>query len=220
MPEQKAVHPGSFVGDSIEEWKKLPTWGKVAAVAVVGVVVYLAIRARNAAATTNGTATTGSTTTSPQQQGLPSLPYGTTLLSDPNGNPQGFVGPAPATPPPPSDGGQGAPPPQNPSTPFGSLPSGFKDILGFVSNVNGQSYSIVPGSNGRIWAVAGSGYSNQQLLNMQIGPNMGQKFLFYQGQATNTQSAMNNPNHYTQNATPHLPAPSSNAPGGGPQQRN
>lgn len=39
MPEE--IHPGSFVGDTIEEFKKLPMWGKIALGAAVVVVLYL-----------------------------------------------------------------------------------------------------------------------------------------------------------------------------------
>jgi hypothetical protein len=225
MPE--AVHPGSFVGDSIEEFKKLPTWGKFAAVGVVGVVIFLAIRARNAASTTNSTGMTGTPTTSPTQQGLPSYPYGTSVLSDPNGNPIGTVQPPPppATPPPPPPPPPGTPPPpppptQNPNSPFSSLPAGFRDVLGFVTTVNGVQYSIVPGSQGRIWAIEGTGFTQQQLLNTPIGPQIGQKFLFYQQPnwqplTTNlmTNNSTGNSSHYTQNSVPHVPNPSYNAPG-------
>jgi hypothetical protein len=37
----EAIHPGSWLGDSVEEFKKLPTWGKVAVgAAVLGVAAY------------------------------------------------------------------------------------------------------------------------------------------------------------------------------------
>jgi hypothetical protein len=51
MPEEgkKAVHPGSWVGDTVEEVKKLPTWGKFALAGVVILVIGIAIYERNKA---------------------------------------------------------------------------------------------------------------------------------------------------------------------------
>ncbi len=41
---KKEVHPGSWLGDAAEEWKKLPTWGKwtvgIIFLAVIGFAVY------------------------------------------------------------------------------------------------------------------------------------------------------------------------------------
>ncbi len=39
MPE--TVHPGSWIGDSVEEFKKLPTWGKLAVGGLAIFVVWL-----------------------------------------------------------------------------------------------------------------------------------------------------------------------------------
>ncbi len=41
---KKEVHPGSWLGDAAEEWKKLPTWGKwtvgIIFLAVIGFAIY------------------------------------------------------------------------------------------------------------------------------------------------------------------------------------
>ncbi len=106
---------GSWIGDSLDEFKKLPTWGKFALVAVVGVVVYLAIRARNAATaqsaagtalqSTTGSGGIGSTGSSaggtqspyPSVNGLPVLPSNTNPLYGPGGDLVGFQTAPPAT---------------------------------------------------------------------------------------------------------------------------
>jgi hypothetical protein len=41
----EGVHPGSWVGDSVEEFKKLPTWGKALAVGTLVLVAYLGYKA-------------------------------------------------------------------------------------------------------------------------------------------------------------------------------
>src|SRR5260221_14506562 len=103
MPEDKAVHPGSFVGDSVEEWKKLPTWGKIAVGVVLAVVAYLAIRARSQSAQSKvspsdtGT-TTGSQSPFPSINGLPLLPSNVNPVLDANGNPIAFQQAPPNTP--------------------------------------------------------------------------------------------------------------------------
>lgn len=233
MPE--AVHPGSFVGDSIEEFKKLPTWGKFAAVAVVGIVIYLAIRARNAASATNSTGLTGSTTTSgtqspfPMVGNVPLLPPGVNPIYDSSGNLVGYqssnntgttTNSNTGTVTPPSGTNQQPNPTSGQSNNgalLSQLPAGFQDVLGAIFNYNGTQYSIVPGGKPggpqTIYAVQGTGYTNQQLQNIPFGTNPGQKFLLYQGPAQNTQAAMNNQNQYLRSAMPHLPTPSNNAPG-------
>lgn len=63
MAEDGNVHPGSFVGDSVEEFRKLPTWGKV----VVGLlfigVAYLGYRSYAASKSNIGQASPGVDTT-------------------------------------------------------------------------------------------------------------------------------------------------------------
>lgn len=45
MTEDTGVHPGSWVGDSVEEFKKLPTWGKVGVGILFVGVAYLGYKA-------------------------------------------------------------------------------------------------------------------------------------------------------------------------------
>jgi hypothetical protein len=121
MPEKSGgIHPGSWIGDSVEEFKKLPTWGKFAAVGVLAVVVFLAIRARSASSTaqkaaastastdplgTAGAATTGTQSPFPMVGNLPVIPNNVNPIFDSAGNPIAYQqGPAPTVP-------GGAPPP-------------------------------------------------------------------------------------------------------------
>lgn len=57
------IHPGSWIGDSVEEFKKLPTWGKfaIAGLFVVAIVVFIKMRqgASQSATSTVGAASTG-----------------------------------------------------------------------------------------------------------------------------------------------------------------
>ena len=97
------VHPGSFVGDSVEEFKKLPTWGKVAVAAGFVLVAYLAIRARQQAALTPSTSTgasAGVQSPFPMVGNVPLVPSDVHPVYDPNGNLVDFQQNAPAAPPP------------------------------------------------------------------------------------------------------------------------
>lgn len=75
MVEEKSVHPGSWLGDSVEEFKNLPPWGKAAAIGVVGMVAFLGYRAyassrsSTTSGTTAGTTGTGGTLSLPQVAG-------------------------------------------------------------------------------------------------------------------------------------------------------
>lgn len=100
MAEGTEIHPGSFVGDSIEEWKKLPTWGKIAVGVALAVVAYLAIRARSqtaqqaassTAASPDASGTTAGTQSPfPMVNGLPLLPSNVNPVYDSTGNPVAF----------------------------------------------------------------------------------------------------------------------------------
>lgn len=57
--EGKSIHPGSWVGDTVEEFKKLPVWGKILIAVIVAAVIFLAIRARQKAASQSTSATVG-----------------------------------------------------------------------------------------------------------------------------------------------------------------
>lgn len=97
------LHPGSFVGDTVEEFKKLPTWGKIAVGLAVGLVVFLAIRARqqaaSTAASTAATDTTGAASSAfPMVNGLPVLPSNVSPIYDSSGNVIGYQqAPTPST---------------------------------------------------------------------------------------------------------------------------
>jgi len=104
------VHPGSFVGDSLEEFKKMPTWGKVAVglvvLAVVGYVIYQKSHASSSTAPNiTGTIPTGG-----------GIPSGATPVYDPNGNIIGYSNPG--SPLPPSPTPTPNPPPPTPAPPF------------------------------------------------------------------------------------------------------
>ncbi len=59
------MKPASWVGDSVEEFKKLPTWGKIAiGVVFVGVLVFAYIQYKNAASSASTTAAATTTGTS------------------------------------------------------------------------------------------------------------------------------------------------------------
>lgn len=90
------VHPGSWLGDSVEEFKKLPPWGKVAVGGIFVVVAYLGYSAYK-----NGVANSGSSqaTTLPATSNAPGssspfsmvgntplLPSDVNPLYDPSGN--------------------------------------------------------------------------------------------------------------------------------------
>lgn len=59
----KEIHPGSFVGDTVEEFKRLPTWGKVTAgvvvVGVIGLALYMKSRANAQTSASAGGSSSG-----------------------------------------------------------------------------------------------------------------------------------------------------------------
>lgn len=108
MPDNM-IHPGSFVGDSVEEFKKLPVWGKVLAGGVFVVVGYFGYQAyqtnksstaQTVAGTTSLTGTTGAAvdpnaqaaSTSPfsSVNGVPLLPSNVNPVEDAAGNLLGY----------------------------------------------------------------------------------------------------------------------------------
>lgn len=134
------IHPGSFVGDSIEEFKKLPTWGKVGVgLAGVGIVLVAIYEHNKAAASTaagaslaSGTGATDATGAALSQSpfssipsgsgSVPLLPTGVNPVYDSSGNLIAFQNAPPATPPPTASGTGNtvAPPPTK--TGGGTLP--------------------------------------------------------------------------------------------------
>lgn len=177
------IHPGSWLGDSVEEFKKLPTWGKIALGVGLAVVIFLFIRARQQASAnaavagastagagtgtmsdmSAGTSSSGSNSPFPMVNGLPVLPTGTNPIYDPNGNLIGYQNqptPTPTNNPPTQGGGN---PPTNPIPqgtngpliPFGSYngPSYSNLKWGTTYNYNGTTYQLGTGSNGNLWGV-------------------------------------------------------------------
>lgn len=123
------IHPGSWVGDSVEEFKKLPTWGKFLAVGALGLAGYLGYNAyqsskanASSAASTTGTAAIGGSTDAgtqspfPSVNGLPLLPSNVNPVFDSGGNPIAYQ----QAPTPTGSTGTGSYPPSNPPTPTGN----------------------------------------------------------------------------------------------------
>lgn len=105
------IHPGSFVGDSVEEFKKLPVWGKVL-VGVIGIVVlYIGYKsftnrassASSASGTSGSTASGASGTQTPfpsvgsGNSSVPLLPSNVSPVYDQSGGLTAFQQAAPAT---------------------------------------------------------------------------------------------------------------------------
>lgn len=111
---EKEVHPGSWLGDGVEEFKKLPTGGKVAVVGVIGGVVGLALYSRYKAKQQVGL--------TPDQSTATDTPGGTLDGSQypPNGPTSGGQVPTPGPPGPP--GKPGTPGPKGPPGPPAHTP--------------------------------------------------------------------------------------------------
>ena len=112
------IHPGSFVGDSVEEFKKMPTWGKVLAVAallgVAGYAIYQHNQANSQAATSANSANPDSSLMAGMQspfsqvptgnngETVPYVPNGVNPIYDSQGNLVGWQQPASAPAPSPT----------------------------------------------------------------------------------------------------------------------
>lgn len=175
---------GSWVGDTMDEFKKLPTWGKVAVFAALGLVVFLAIRARSASSTaqkaaastastdplgTAGAATTGTQSPFPMVGNLPVLPSGTNPIFDSAGNPIAFQQ-APPTVPGSSTNGNPKPTstPTVPSGPVafpGGSPGGppvqkpVRTVATLVNNPMNSSASTTPHVSSAVTAYTVKGVS-------------------------------------------------------------
>lgn len=104
------IHPGSWIGDSVEEFKKLPTWGKFAILAVFVVAGYLFYRWKTNAASATTSSTVGAASTGvglPAGATDPTTGTTTDMSGTSSNNP---------SPTPPTQGG-GNPPPGAPVTP-------------------------------------------------------------------------------------------------------
>ncbi len=119
------VHPGSWVGDSVEEFKKLPTWGKLAIAGLFIVAVVVFIKMRQSAASTSASGTVGAASNG---LGIPSGATDTTGytagMSGSNGSTptpqpiqQGGGNPPTGTTPPTHTGGPAPTPRPHPPTP-------------------------------------------------------------------------------------------------------
>jgi hypothetical protein len=221
MPEN--IHPGSFVGDSVEEFKKLPTWGKVLAAAGLGLAAYLGYRAyqsnaasaQSAAAGTAGISSTTAGTQSPFPMvgNLPLLPNNVNPVYDSSGNPIAYQqGPTPPPPtpapnPPPVSGGPPGPDAgfvnRNPLIPSGQYkgPSYSNLKPGTSYTYNGTKYTLNAGPGGKLYGTNPQGH--QVLL---YGPSS----LYKSGSdATHYGSMlgfMENPLVYLVSAKPHTPS--------------
>lgn len=154
------------------DWKKMPKWEKAGVIIAGATLVFLII------------SWYANRNNSGASSAMPAAGY--------NGYLPGFAGntqsadtfpPAPTpTPPPNQPGGPGNTPGSNPLTPLfgGAPPAGFKDVLGnWFTGQNGLVYTIVPGSNGRIWGFNGQlSASTAQKLSQQ--PNNGMVLLYQQ----------------------------------------
>jgi hypothetical protein len=184
MPDE--IHPGSFVGDTVEEFKKLPTWGKVAVGIGVVVVAYVAYqsyqsgKAGSSQATSlpATTSTTGSQSPFPQIQSgdtsVPLLPSGVSPLYNSQGGLTGYQQSAPSSPPPPSTVGATPNPPSGPTT---SGPPPFTGILGPGLNFAQAQKDLgtlpagdklISGGENRVWEVNPQGI--QTLVTSGTGP--------------------------------------------------
>lgn len=68
---QSAVKPASWVGDSVEEWKKLPPWGKIVVFGIAGAVIFIGYRQWQA--NRNSPSASGSAATGPNSPSLTDL---------------------------------------------------------------------------------------------------------------------------------------------------
>lgn len=166
------IHPGSFVGDTVEEFKKLPTWGKIAVGIGVLVVVYIAYRGYSSSKNNSQ----GSLPPTPQSQSqsqspfpqiksgdssVPLLPSGVNPIYNSQGGLTGFQQSAPVSPPPPSTVGATPNPPP------------FYGILGPGLNMEKAKkalpgVNLISGGQNRVWEVSPNGV--QTLVTSGYGP--------------------------------------------------
>lgn len=210
MAETNIKTNGSFVGDSLDEFKKLPMWGKLLAVGVLAVVAYLAWRARSSgtsAQSAAGPAASGSQSPFPMVNGVPLLPSGVNPIYDNQGNLQGYQ-PSPS--PSPSPGAPGVAGVDYGLIPFGQYkgPSYSELKPGTKFSYNGINYILGTGPQGKLYGTDPNG--RQWLLY--------QPQSFYPGGSNykgpggtgsgpgNMFSFMENPLIYWVSAKPHAPA--------------
>jgi len=216
--EGKSVNPGSWLGDGVEEFKKLPLWGKIAVIVLVvagigfAVYKYQQNAAANAGTSANSAAGSalgssaagGSQSPFPMVNGLPVLPTGTNPLYDPNGNLIGYQ-PTPTTPTPnptPTPAPTPTPTPtptSGPLIPYGMYngPSFSNLKPGTNFSWGGTNYLLNAGGGGRLWGTPAGGGSQVLLYGPQSA---------YPAAATtsSTPAMMNNAQIYSQAAVPHI----------------
>ena len=156
------VHPGSFVGDSIEEFKKLPTGGKiVAGVALLGVIgLALYERSKSGATTAPGVASPSTDTQAAQQSGamignVPVIPPGYSSIYNPTtGTLEGYQ----PTPPPTTTTTSGTTSGTTKTTTTTSgLPSGYpRPLIPYSQTWSGKHY--FPVSPGGVFSYQGAKY--------------------------------------------------------------
>lgn len=143
MADEQPIHPGSFVGDTVEEFKKLPTWGKIAIgvglVAVVGLAIYLR---SHASSSTSGV-------TSGISSGSSGLSTGTGSTDLSGGTAAGAIG-TPSSGDTSGSSSSGSTSTSTPLNVFQNLLSGTngKGLLGkgaTVYSAGGQIYATQPG---------------------------------------------------------------------------
>jgi hypothetical protein len=207
------VNPGSFVGDSIEEFKKLPTWGKILSVGVLLVVAYIAYNAYQsnktsssapASATSTGT-TTGSQSPFASVGGLPLLPSNVNPVFDSGGNPIAYQQSPASNPTTPTSSTQSGVPGVN----YGLIPFGqfnYKNSMAGKQYVyQGTSYTIKPGSAGHIYGQTNAGQSVLLYAPASYYPGgSNYKAPGGTGSGPSTSNLMQDPMVYLQSATPHI----------------
>lgn len=218
MAETNIHTNGSFVGDSIDEFKKLPMWGKIAAVGVLVIVAYLAYRARasagtsaqSAAAGTAGTPSSGSQSPFPMVGSVPLLPSNVNPLYDTSGGLVGYQNN-------PTSGASGLSGPQagTPGKDYGLIPFGqyqgpsYSNLKPNTSyTYNGTKYLLSTGPQGKLY---GSANGSQVLLYQPAsfypgGSNYKASGGTGSGPGASTSEMMANPNLYLQSAEPHVPS--------------
>ncbi len=228
------MKPGSWLGDGVEEFKKLPAWGKIlAGVVVVGVIGFIIYRIRQAQGTSANSAASGAvglgipsgassgvasgtSSGSTAPGGIPTFPFGTQVGVDTNGNPTYGIlpnpSPSPTGPTPPTGVPTGSPiatPTQNgiPLLPYDWFPNHQFTPGTKQLTYNGTTYNVQSGSQGRVWGtpVGGTGQILLYGASGAYGPPAAPTG------PTATANSMANPQIYHQAAVPHI---SSAHPGG------
>lgn len=186
----------AMLEDSVEEFKKLPTAGKVGIGAAILLVVGVALYERNKAATAStsslsGITANGADTTAANASqspfsmvgNTPLLPPGTNPVYDPSGNLVAFQPVSTVNVPPPTVTPPVSHPTQPPAQPTVNnnplVPNSLRVWMGkggiLYQGTNGHNQSVVKlpknsgiraGSNGRYWVFTPSG---QQLITNNFG---------------------------------------------------